>query len=183
MFNPNQNPNATSVQMVKYVYQGNPVNFSINGNVMISATNMAKFFGKQPVQWLRYQQSQDFLAELSKLRNRSLADLVQVKRGGMNLGTWFHEDVALEFARWLSPSFAIWCNDRIKEILLSQVNGGTLPVIRQAPPAIDTSEKDREIAHWKSCFKEAMFVVKSMNESNKSNFDVLFTMLMKGGMI
>ena len=28
-----------------------------------------------------------------------------------------HEDVALEFARWLSPEFAIWCNDRIKELL------------------------------------------------------------------
>ena len=30
-----------------------------------------------------------------------------------------HEDVALEFARWLSPAFAIWCNDRIKELLLN----------------------------------------------------------------
>lgn len=28
-----------------------------------------------------------------------------------------HEDVALEFARWLSPAFTIWCNDRIKELL------------------------------------------------------------------
>ena len=27
------------------------------------------------------------------------------------------EDVALEFARWLSPAFAIWCNKRIKELL------------------------------------------------------------------
>lgn len=27
-----------------------------------------------------------------------------------------HEDVALEFARWLSPEFAIWCNDRIKDL-------------------------------------------------------------------
>ena len=27
-----------------------------------------------------------------------------------------HEDVAMEFARWLSPKFAIWCNDRIKEL-------------------------------------------------------------------
>ena len=27
------------------------------------------------------------------------------------------EDVALEFARWLSPAFAIWCNDRIKELM------------------------------------------------------------------
>lgn len=30
-----------------------------------------------------------------------------------------HEDVALEFARWLSPVFAIWCNDRCKELLLT----------------------------------------------------------------
>lgn len=28
-----------------------------------------------------------------------------------------HEDVAIEFARWLSPAFAIWCNDRIKELM------------------------------------------------------------------
>lgn len=32
-----------------------------------------------------------------------------------------HEDVALEFARWLSPAFAIWCNDRIKELLTTGV--------------------------------------------------------------
>lgn len=32
-----------------------------------------------------------------------------------------HEDVALEFARWLSPEFAIWCNDRIKEIMTTGV--------------------------------------------------------------
>lgn len=37
-----------------------------------------------------------------------------------------HEDVALEFARWLSPAFAIWCNDRIKELLLTgTVSTGT----------------------------------------------------------
>jgi phage antirepressor YoqD-like protein len=28
-----------------------------------------------------------------------------------------HEDVAMEFARWLSPKFAIWTNDRIKELM------------------------------------------------------------------
>lgn len=32
-----------------------------------------------------------------------------------------HEDVALEFARWLSPAFAIWCNDRIKDLLTTGV--------------------------------------------------------------
>ena len=28
------------------------------------------------------------------------------EKGG---GTWFHEDVALEFARWLSIDFKLWC--------------------------------------------------------------------------
>ena len=52
----------------------------------------------------------------------TLTDLVKVNYGGNNPGTWFHEDVALEFARWLSPPFAIWCNDRIKELLTQGVS-------------------------------------------------------------
>lgn len=44
--------------------------------------------------------------------------MVEIKQGGNGeQGTWMHEDVAMEFARWLSPAFAIWCNDRIKELL------------------------------------------------------------------
>ena len=78
---------------------------------------MAKPFGKRPVDWLRYQQSQEYINELSKVRNITLERLVQVTKGGVHSGTWLHEDVALEFARWLSPSFAIWCNDRIKELM------------------------------------------------------------------
>jgi phage antirepressor YoqD-like protein len=42
---------------------------------------------------------------------------VIVVNGGNSSGTWMQEDVAMEFARWLSPKFAIWCNDRIKEVL------------------------------------------------------------------
>ncbi len=84
---------------------------------MVNATEMAKPFGKSANHWLRNQQTQEFLSELSTLRNRNLTDLVQVTNGGTDRGTWLHEDVALEFARWLSPKFAIWCNDRIKELL------------------------------------------------------------------
>ncbi|WP_394810333.1 phage antirepressor KilAC domain-containing protein [Bacteroides uniformis] len=84
---------------------------------MVNATQMAKSFGKEPKFWLMNQSTTDYLNELSKVRNLTLTDLVQVTKGGNNPGTWMHEDVALEFARWLSPAFAIWCNDRIKELL------------------------------------------------------------------
>ena len=99
------------------MYEGSPVSFTKGSNVMVNATEMAKPFEKRALKWLENQTTKEFIEELSKVRKRTLADLVIVTKGGNNPGTWMHEDVAMEFARWLSPKFAIWCNDRIKELL------------------------------------------------------------------
>ena len=104
-----------------FQYNGSAISFQKGDSVMVNATEMAKPFGKRPIDWLKNQQTEDFLNELSKVRKITLADLVVVSRGGDNGGTWFHEDVALEFSRWLSPAFSIWCNDRIKELLTTGV--------------------------------------------------------------
>ena len=87
---------------------------------MVNATEMAKSFGKTTKDWLRTNASSEFINSLSAVRQICPSQLVVVKKGNSNefeQGTWMHEDVALEFARWLSPAFAIWCNDRIKELL------------------------------------------------------------------
>ena len=108
---------------------------------MVNATNMAKKFGKQVTKWLNTQQTKDFLQSLSEVRKCTSADLVQVRRGGepQAQGTWMHEDVAMEFARWLSPKFAIWCNDRIKELARTGVT-----TVAATPAARDD---DEVIAH------------------------------------
>lgn len=101
-----------------FEYNGNKITFQLgNGDVMINATEMAKHFNKRPVDYLQNQQTKDFLNALSKVRKSTLADLVIVTKGGSNSGTWMHEDVALDFAQWLSVDFKLWCNDRIKELL------------------------------------------------------------------
>lgn len=103
-----------------FIYEGSPVTFQIGEATMVNATEMAKPFGKRPVDWLNNQYTKGFLIDLAEVRNLTSADLVRVIKGGNDKnaqGTWFHEDVALEFARWLSPQFAIWCNDRIKELM------------------------------------------------------------------
>lgn len=102
-----------------FQYNGNPITFQIGEATVVNATQMAKPFGdsKRAKNWLTLNSTKEFLDILSKGRNLPLTDLVQVTKGGTNPGTWFHEDVALEFARWLSPHFAIWCNDRIKELM------------------------------------------------------------------
>lgn len=100
-----------------FTYEGNRVSFKKDQYVMISATEMAKAFpGKRPTDWLKSQSTKEFIAALSGVRKIVPSDLVRVINGDGG-GTWMHEDVALEFARWLSPAFAIWCNDRIKELL------------------------------------------------------------------
>ena len=103
-----------------FQYNGSPISFQKGDSVMVNATEMAKPFGKRPVDWLQNQQAKEFITALAEVRKSTSADLVKVTKGGYNKkgqGTWMHEDVALEFARWLSPMFAIWCNDRIKELL------------------------------------------------------------------
>lgn len=100
-------------------YQDNEVSFKdYEGQVYINATQMAKPFGKLVAGWLRNSQTEEFLLELTVMRKCITSDLVLVKQGGnaRDQGTWMHEDVAIEFARWLNPRFAIWCNDRIKEL-------------------------------------------------------------------
>lgn len=103
-----------------FSYQGNEVTFrNSKGVAYVNATQMSKSFGneKRPQFWLNNQNTSVFLSEISKARNIALTELVIVTKGGSNPGTWMHEDVALEFSRWLSPAFSIWCNDRIKELL------------------------------------------------------------------
>ena len=104
---------------IVYDYKGSKISFANGKNVMVNATEMAKTFGKYPKDFLVNKQTKEFLTSLSAVRGISLTELVKVVQGGdpQMQGTWMHEDVALEFARWLSPAFAIWCNDRIKELL------------------------------------------------------------------
>ncbi|MBE7671644.1 MULTISPECIES: KilA-N domain-containing protein [Tenacibaculum] len=113
---------------VKFNYEGKNIDFKDQkGSVLLNATQMGKAFNKTPKDWLRLQATDDFLKALKisqeadvpfGLFDETEKPLIQVIHGGKNRGTWMHEDVALEFSRWLHPSFAIWTNKHIKELLL-----------------------------------------------------------------
>lgn len=121
-----------------FQYNGFDVTFLLgNENMMVNATEMAKPFGKAAKDFFRTEYAKEFCISLYEskylvinkwanipLRNTSdfskaFPALILCKQGRPNLGggIWFHEDLAMEFARWLSPMFAIWCNDRLKELL------------------------------------------------------------------
>ena len=103
------------------------------GPTMVNATEMAKAFGhnKRPQYWLHTQQAKEYISALSKARNLAFDNLVIVKRGAATNGggTWLHSDLAIEFARWLSPEFSIWCNDIIKA-LMQRIDLGNGVILR-----------------------------------------------------
>lgn len=103
-----------------FEFDGNNVTFyDKNGMLFVNATEMAKPFGnsKKPILWLRTSAAKSYIDEVAKVQKCTLADLQRVTKGGNSNGTWLQKDVAMEFARWLSPKFGLWCNKRIEELL------------------------------------------------------------------
>lgn len=88
--------------------------------MFFNATQMAKPFGKAPKDFWKQSQNQEYLEALIVLSkdNKNRDDFVRTTRGKYG-GTYFHKDLALQFARWLSPMFGVkldkWIFQKIKE--------------------------------------------------------------------
>ena len=101
--------------IIPHDYQGQPVSFNDAG--WTNATEAATRFGRLPHEWLRLPDTVAYLEALERTcgkipyvkTSRARAD-----RGG---GTWLHPKLAVAFARWLSPDFAVWCDMQIDALL------------------------------------------------------------------
>ena len=105
-------------------FENSPVTFT--EGAYLNATQIAKHFNKAPKDYLRLEQTKEYIAELSKGLNSLFDDnqLVIIKRGSSSNGggTWLHPRLTIHFARWLSAKFAVWCDTQIEKILHPQVN-------------------------------------------------------------
>lgn len=104
-----------------YKYNDKEIAFQLTGknNIMINATQMSKVFGKLPHEYLRLPSTQELIEAIKGKSLNSDFQAVITKPGTPQFGggTWMCEDLALDFAQWLSVDFKLWCNDRIKELL------------------------------------------------------------------
>jgi len=101
----------------------NNITHSTDAVVLVNATQMAKPFGKRPADWLRLSSTKRLLLELVEMKNVPVTELVKrTKKSAAEGGKrsiLLQEDAAMEFARWLSPAFIIWSNQRMKELMLT----------------------------------------------------------------
>ena len=109
--------------IINYSYKGSEISFTYGENVMLNATQMAKPFKKRTNDYLVLPSTNELVKAITRKSSISENQLVTTRQGSPDNGggTWMHEDLALDFAQWLSVDFKLWCNDRIKELLKTGV--------------------------------------------------------------
>jgi phage antirepressor YoqD-like protein len=78
------------------------------------------------------------------IHNSLSSKVLRVVKGGKHQGTWMCEDLALDFAQWLSLEFRHWVNLRIKE-LLTNGNDKVPTSFAEALQLAADLEKEKEI--------------------------------------
>lgn len=94
-------------------------------DTMINATEMWKSMGglknKQPYEFLRLPSTIEYLeafkSEPGKFRFTPVLTIKGNYSDGTRQGTWMHRWVAIRYAQWLNPKFAIWVDSKIDELL------------------------------------------------------------------
>ena len=94
-------------------------------DMMINATEMWRSFSgnknDQPYEFLRLPSTINLINAFKSRPEFSRFTPVVTIRGnhsdGTRQGTWMHKWIAIEYARWLDPNFALWCNQKIDELL------------------------------------------------------------------
>lgn len=129
---------------LNYQYEGNPVDFGFNHDLMVNATEMTTVFEKNVSDFLKLESTKKLIKALersqirpyrksdsnqqvnnesingtAKHKSADMVPLVIIARGGEKGGsTWLHRYLAIELAAWLDLDFKIWTL-RIIDALLS----------------------------------------------------------------
>ena len=84
-----------------------------------NATEIAKQFGKLPKDYLDNKTTQAYIKARCRKDNCTFQNYARVTKGGKYQGTWLHQKLAIDFARWCSPEFAVdlddWTVAKLKE--------------------------------------------------------------------
>ncbi|MEH1739769.1 MAG: KilA-N domain-containing protein [Fusobacterium varium] len=103
-------------------YLGNSIEFKmIDGRVYANANKMAEAFGgsKKLENWKASPNTKKYIEALERSLKSSERDLIIVSQGGKatEQGTWIHEKLILNFARYLNVEFELWCDEQIATLL------------------------------------------------------------------
>ncbi|MGE6564341.1 MULTISPECIES: KilA-N domain-containing protein [Pseudomonas] len=137
--------------VIPFHYQGQAVRFNSEG--WINATDVAKRFGKRPVDWLKQDETRQYMGVLAEALNCDPESLLETRRGRYQSGTWLHPKLGVAFARWLDLKFAVWADLHIDALLRGELN--EKQQFDRACRALDDAKavaslSGRELARWRN---------------------------------
>lgn len=109
------------MHLISLAYEGHPITIRDDG--WFNATEAAQKWGKRPVDWLRQDETTVYINAMAKALGQETKvsqahfGLATSSRGGKSPGTWMHPKLAVAFARWLDPTFSVWCDCQIDDII------------------------------------------------------------------
>jgi hypothetical protein len=137
------------VEILTKIFEEKPIYFEkIENEIFINATKTAKQFitskGNQRDlnEWLNSKQTKEYIEALKKSVPEKIGNtLIKIVKGNFSdkrvQGTWIHQKLMVSFARWISPEFAIWCDEQIEEILQGTIS---LPKLSLSETVSETRE-------------------------------------------
>ena len=107
--------------IIEKEYLGSSIEFKVlNGEVYANATSMSKCFpSKNLSTWINSKGTEEYILELCKETNRNKDFYIDSRKGGIveTQGTWIHQELLLDLARWLNVSFRVWMDKQITTLI------------------------------------------------------------------
>lgn len=129
--------------------------FTFREDGYFNMTEAAKNFGKEAKEFLRLPSTIEYMREMENVGFSHLFEVIRGRTGG----TWGHPKLAVFFARWLSPAFAVFCDAVIDDILNKKATltidkpeeSFAVQVPKSLPEALrmaaDLAEKNEKLQH------------------------------------
>lgn len=88
----------------------------LRSGAYVNLNDLAQPFGKRIDNWMRLKQTTSLLREFSQ--DPCYGSLPPIKSAeGRSGGTWAHPDIAIQFAQWCSPGFALWVSRQVRHLM------------------------------------------------------------------
>jgi hypothetical protein len=98
---------------------GSSMDVLIRRDGYVNATQLCKAGNKLFKHYNENKQTKEYLQALSSVVGIPTTDLLDIKQGGTNQGTYVHRKVAYHLAQWISPHFAVQVSDILDELFLT----------------------------------------------------------------
>lgn len=180
------------METLQLTYNGMPVIFSKGERVFQKITPVLQRFDEKANNYFRGKDRTQRYTAIARRNNLSVSfdsnmslynstdfahafpDMVKTEAGRKG-GTWLSQEVLIDFAQWLSPDFAAWCDEKIREIMGYEVATrevlSELKVIRKIVDKM-IEQEDKLISQDKKIQQLEEHVKKTEEKTRKNYYSV-----------